>query len=158
MCPGGLVVAASSEEGVGTNGMSYHARSSGFANSALVVTVGRRDFASSHCLAGVAFQREWERKAFIAGGGNYHVPAQSVKDYVQGNLTGQFNLSPTYRPGYRSVDLRAVLPQEIGDALARAILFFDGKLKGFAGGEATLCGVESRTSVGQILRDDRGRP
>jgi len=159
MCPGGLVVASSSEEGgVVTNGMSNNARGSGIANSAIVVSVSKNDFASADCLAGVSFQREWERKAFIAGGKNYHVPAQGVTGFLAGQVTGDFGLRPSYRPGYRPADLYGILPQEIGNVLKRAIVFFDGKIQGFAGKEATLTGIESRTSAPvRILRDDSGQ-
>lgn len=159
MCPGGLVVASTSEEGgVVTNGMSNSRRESGIANSAVVVTVNTNDFPSRDPLAGVDFQREWERKAFLAGGKNYHVPAQSVPDFLDGKITRNFGLNPTYKPGFCSVDLHSILPSEIGEVLARALRSFDQKIRGFAGREATLCGIESRTSSPlRILRDDSGQ-
>lgn len=159
MCPGGLVVASSSEEaGVVTNGMSNSKRDSGIANSAIVVTVHTNDFASGDPLAGVDFQREWERKAFLAGGKNYHVPAQTVPDFLEGKITRDFGLLPTYRPGFTAVDLHTILPAELGEVLARALQSFDAKLKGFAGREATLSGIESRTSSPlRILRDETGQ-
>lgn len=159
MCPGGLVVASSSEEGgVVTNGMSNSKRDSGVANSALVVTVNSKDYPSGDPVAGVGFQQEWERKAFLAGGKNYYVPAQNVTDFLNRKVTSDFGLEPTYQPGFTSVDLHSILPAEIGEVLERAILAFDQKLKGFAGREAVLTGIESRTSSPlRILRDETGQ-
>jgi len=159
MCPGGQVIASSSEEGgVVTNGMSNSSRDSGTANSAIVVTVGRRDFESDDCLAGADFQQKLESRAYVAGGRNYNVPAQSVIDFLDGRITGRFDPVPTYRPEYCAVDLQTVLPTEIGDVLKRALKFFDRKIQGFAGKEATLCGIESRTSAPvRITRDESGQ-
>jgi len=159
MCPGGQVIASSSEDGgIVTNGMSNFSRETTIANSAVVVTVSPEDFASSDPLAGIDFQREWEQKAFQAGGRNYCVPAQSVQDFLRNQLTKKFSLVPTYRPGYTSVDLHTILPYEIGSVLERALLAFDQKMRGFAGAEATLSGVESRTSAPvRILRDESGQ-
>lgn len=85
MCPGGHVVAASSEEGrLCLNGMSEYLQDSGISNSALLVGVNPEDFGSTHPLAGIEFQRKWEEKAFKAGGGNYHAPAQLVGDFLRG--------------------------------------------------------------------------
>jgi len=159
MCPGGQVIASSSEDGgIVTNGMSNFSRDTAIANSAVVVTVSPKDFASSDPLAGIDFQREWEQKAFLAGGRNYWVPAQSVQDFLRNRLTKEFPLVPTYRPGYTSVDLHTILPDEIGSVLERALLAFDQKMKGFAGAEATLSGIESRTSAPvRILRNESGQ-
>jgi len=159
MCPGGLVVASSSEEGgVVTNGMSLFARDSGVANSAVVVTVRTSDYAGSDPLAGVDFQREWERKAFAAAGENYYVPAQTAEDFLNRKISGDFSLPPTYQPGYTPVELHSILPPEIALVLERAFLAFDQKIKGFAGSGATLSGIESRTSSPvRILRDESGQ-
>jgi hypothetical protein len=138
--------------------MSNFAKDSGVANSAIVVTVRTTDFPSGNALAGVEFQREWEQKAFIAGGRNYHVPAQSVHDFLSGKLTSEFELLPTYKPGFIPVDLHTILPTEIGTVMERALQAFDSKLKGFVGKHATLSGIESRTSAPvRILRDDTGQ-
>lgn len=159
MCPGGTVNACSSEEGgVVTNGMSEYARDSGIANSAVVVTVNTSDFLSHDPLAGVDLQREWERKAFQVGGGNYLAPAQTAQDFLNRRISESFYQLPSYRPGYNPSDLHSILPVGIGEVLARALLEFDKKIKGFAGQEATLTGIESRTSAPvRILRDDSGQ-
>ncbi|RNC29175.1 MAG: hypothetical protein AWM53_00824 [Candidatus Dichloromethanomonas elyunquensis] len=159
MCPGGLVIASSSEDGgVVTNGMSYFARDSGFSNSAIVVAVRTDDFPSNDPLAGMEFQRIWEKKSYLAGGQNYHVPAQTVQDFLDRKVTRDFGLIPTYLPGYTPVELHTILPPEIGEVLERALQSFDQKIKGFAGKEAALTGIESRTSAPvRILRDETGQ-
>lgn len=154
MCPGGVVVAASSEEGgVVTNGMSDYRRDSPFANSALVVSVGKDDFPGDSPLAGVEFQRTLERRAFIAGGGDYRAPAQNLVSFMEGKGTRRF--ASTYRPGVREADLSLVLPGFVTDSLREAIRSFDRKMRGFISAEATLTGVETRTSAPvRILRGD----
>lgn len=149
MCPGGLVVAAASEEnGVVTNGMSYYARDSGVANAALVVTVGPGDFAGSSVLAGVEFQRYWERKAYELGGGGYKAPVQKVKDFLAKRPTRGFgNCHPTYRPGVTPADLHNTLPPFVSGPLEEALRYFNRLIPGFAGPEAVLTGVETRTSA-----------
>lgn len=158
MCPGGQVVAAASEEGgIVTNGMSGYARDTGIANSAIVVTVGPDDFLTEHPLAGLEFQRMWEHKAFVAGGSDYKAPAQRVVDFLEGRVTDFFDLSPTYNPGVKPYNLHEVLPDSVGGVLDRALRAFHGKIKGFAGEEATLTGVETRTSAPiRIVRNNRG--
>lgn len=146
MCPGGVVVAAASEEGgVVTNGMSDYRRNSPFANSALVVSVGKDDFLGDSPLAGVEFQRALERRAFIAGGGDYRAPAQNLISFM--GEKGGCRLASTYRPGVREADLSLVLPGFIADALREGIRSFDRKMRGFISAEATLTGVETRTSA-----------
>ena len=146
MCPGGVVVAGSSEEGgVVTNGMSLHRRNSPYANSALVVTVGRNDFAGDSALAGMEFQRMLERKAFAAGGGGYAAPAQNLLAFL-----GEGKAGPTvssYRPGTREADLARLLPGYVTDTLRAGIRQFERKMRGFITGEACLTGVETRTSA-----------
>jgi len=158
MCPGGKVVAAASEEeGVVTNGMSEYQRDTNVANSAIVVTVGADDFSTTHPLAGLEFQREWEHKAFVAGGRDYRAPAQRVIDFLEGRVSNHFDLLPTYAPGVVPYELHAVLPTRVGDVLGRALRVFNGKIKGFAGEKATLTGIESRTSSPiRIVRDVQG--
>lgn len=158
MCPGGRVVAAASEEGgVVTNGMSEYARNTAIANSAIVVTVGPDDFPAVHPLAGLAFQREWECNAFLAGGKSYRAPAQRVVDFLAGRVSDHFNLSPTYTPGIVPCDLHSVLPLQVGDVLDRALRVFNGQIKGFAGEMATLTGIETRTSSPvRIVRNGQG--
>lgn len=159
MCPGGTVIASSSEQGgLVTNGMSEYARDTGTANSAVLVTVNTADFPTHDPLAGIEFQREWERKAFLAGGGQYLAPAQTVQDFLQKRVSPSFSQIPSYRPGYHSIDLNTLLPVEINGVLARALLTFDKKISGFAGTQATLTGIESRTSSPvRILRDESGQ-
>ena len=153
MCPGGVVVAGASEEGgVVTNGMSGQLRNSPFANSALVVNVAVDDFGGNDSLAGVRFQRHWERQAFIAGGGGFRAPAQNLLAFMR--LPGQGPASTTYRPGINETDLDAVLPAFITSTLREGIVDFGRKLRGFVSAEATLIGIESRTSSPvRILRD-----
>lgn len=145
MCPGGLVVASSSEpEMVVANGMSNLGRDSGLANSALVVNVRPEDFDGSDPLAGVRFQQQWERAAFSAGGGNYHAPAQNLLAFI-GQGGGGYHSS--YRPGVLEADLASVLPEYVTQTLREGIASFDRKMKGFVTREATLTGVETRTSA-----------
>jgi uncharacterized protein len=153
MCPGGLVVASSSEaKMVVVNGMSNLGRDSGLANSALVVNVRPEDFDGSDPLAGVRFQQQWERKAFTAGGSNYHAPAQNLLAFI-GQGTGGYQSS--YRPGTTEADLATLLPGYVSTTLREGIVSFDRKMKGFVTREATLTGVETRTSAPlRILRNE----
>lgn len=155
MCPGGLVVAAASEpESVVTNGMSNYSRSSGIANSALVVNVNPED-CGSHVLSGIEFQRKYEKLAYQFGGGNYRAPAQTVGDFLQGKKGSRdFLVEPSYQPGTVSADLRDVLPQFVTATLAAALPDFGRKIKGFDQDGAVMTGVETRTSAPvRILRD-----
>jgi len=150
MCPGGMVVAAASElNTVVTNGMSDYARDTGVANSAVVVSVGPDDFMSNHPLAGVDFQRKWEKAAFTTGGCNYNAPAQLVGDFLAGRASANLDPAPwaTYRPGLKPADLHECLPGYVTSMLEEALTAFDRKLKGFAMPEAVLTGVETRTSA-----------
>jgi uncharacterized protein len=151
MCPGGLVVAAASETGgVVVNGMSSYLRNTPFANSALVATVGPKDFGGTSPLAGVEFQRSLERKAFEAGGGGYFAPAQNLVDFLG---TGKGKISSSYRPGIVETELARILPEPVVSTLREGIVFFDRKMRGFLTAEATLTGVETRTSAPlRILR------
>ncbi|CCO07349.1 NAD(P)/FAD-dependent oxidoreductase [Desulforamulus hydrothermalis] len=148
MCPGGLVVAAASEEGgVVTNGMSEHARNAPNANSALLVGVTPEDFGSDHPLAGVEFQRRWERQAFVLAGSNYNAPAQLVGDFLHdrpSRTIGQ--VVPSYRQAVTLAELKHCLPHYVVETLKEAIVEFDKKLKGFALPDAILTGVETRSS------------
>jgi uncharacterized FAD-dependent dehydrogenase len=146
MCPGGVVVAAASEEGgVVTNGMSDYRRNSSYANSALVVAVGKDDFPGKSSLAGVEFQRTLERNAFITGGGDYRAPAQNLMAFL--GEKGTYGVSSTYLPGVREADLSHVLPGYVTNALREGIRSFERKMRGFITGEANLTGVETRTSA-----------
>lgn len=148
MCPGGVVVAAASEEGgVVTNGMSEHARDGKNANSALLVNVNAADFASEHPLAGVRFQRKLEQAAFCMGGKNYNAPAQLATDFMAGKESRGFgSVLPTYRPGVTPANLAACLNEHITDVMRAGLLDMDRKLSGFLCPDALLTGVESRSS------------
>jgi uncharacterized FAD-dependent dehydrogenase len=159
MCPGGVVVAAASETGgVVTNGMSYHARSGTNANSALLVGVTPADFGSEHPLAGIEYQRRWEKLAFQAGGGAYRAPAQLVGDFISGQpSSGLGEVIPTYSRGVTPADLSDCLPEYVTATLREALLNFETKLKGFALGDAVLIGVETRSSAPlRIVRNPGG--
>ncbi|HWI41138.1 MAG TPA: FAD-binding protein [Verrucomicrobiae bacterium] len=145
MCPGGVVVASSSEAGgVVTNGMSLSRRNAPCANSALVVNVRPDDFGGSGPLAGIEFQRKWEHRAFAAGGGGYAAPAQNLISFL-GGKGGQCRSS--YRPTVRETDLAEVLPPYVAETLRSGIRHFDSRMKGFITADATLTGVETRTSA-----------
>lgn len=156
MCPGGVVVGGASEEGgVVTNGMSGQLRNSPFANSALVVNVREDDFDGAGPLAGVRLQRRWERQAFAVGGGGYRAPAQNMLDFL--GMPGKGAAKTSYRPGICETNLDTVLPPFIIDTLREGIVDFGRRLKGFVTAEATLVGIESRTSAPvRILRDGSG--
>ena len=157
MCPGGQVVAATSEPGcVVTNGMSQYSRAERDANSGLVVNVGPADFGGTDVLAGVEFQRRWERRAFELGGGNYDAPAQRVGDFLAGRPSESLGVvAPSYQPGVKPADLATALPDYAIAALRDALPAFDRQIRGFAMDDAVLTGVETRTS--SPLRITRGR-
>lgn len=153
MCPGGVVVGGASEAGgVVTNGMSGQLRNSPYANSALVVNVREEDFDGSGALAGIRLQRRWERRAFELGGGGFRAPAQNLLDFLR--LPGKGVARTSYRPGICETELDSALPQFIIDTLREGIAVFGRKMRGFVTAEATLVGIESRTSSPvRILRD-----
>jgi hypothetical protein len=145
MCPGGVVVGGASEAGgVVTNGMSGQLRNSPYANSALVVNVREDDFDGTGPLAGIRLQRRWEQRAFELGGGGYLAPAQNLLAFL--HLPGKGVTKSSYRPGICETELDSVLPPFIVDTLREGIADFGRKLKGFVTAEATLIGIESRTS------------
>ncbi len=157
MCPGGMVVAATSVEGsVVTNGMSNHARNGKNANAALLVGVSPSDFGDKHPLSGVRFQEQIERQAFVAGGSNYHAPCQRMGDFVQRKPSMQFGaVSPTYLPGITPSNLWDVLPHFVCESIRDSLVAFDRKLHGFSTPDALLTGVETRSSSPvRILRDE----
>jgi len=157
MCPGGEVVTAASEEGgVVVNGMSYHARDGKNSNAAVVVSVLPSDVGGG-VEDTIAFQREIERAAYRAGGGDYVAPVQTVGDFLAGTRGATpSRVSPTYGGGrVRTADLHEVLPPFVCDTLAAGIRSFDKKLSGYAAPDAGLTGVESRTSPPvRILRNE----
>ncbi len=157
MCPGGYVMPATSEEGmVVTNGMSNYARDGVNANSALIAQVTKADFPGDDPLSGMRFQRELERKAFLAGGENYGAPVQRLGDFLHDKATSRLGeVQPTYASGTTPSDLRAVLPAPVVETLKNAVVDMDRRLKGFADPDALLTAVETRTSSPvRIERDD----
>ncbi len=148
MCPGGLVVASSSEPGqVVTNGMSSYARAEANANSGFMVEVSEKDFPSDHPLAGIEFQRAIERKAYEVGGSNYFAPAQRLGDFMKGRpSTGPGRVQPSYLPGVTWTDLHLCLPESVTRTLKQAIAVVDKQLPGFGYDDAVLTGVETRSS------------
>lgn len=171
MCPGGYVVASSSEPGgVVTNGMSYRARDGKNANSALLVGISPEDYGGSpeDPLAGIRFQRQLERRAFETGGGNYKAPAERLETFISaaaspervpfsGSLE-ELSVEPTYRPGVTWKRVSDVLPDFVTDAMREAIPVMAGKLKGFDLGQAVMTAVETRSSSPvRIMRDETGQ-
>lgn len=154
MCPGGYVVNASTEPG-GTvvNGMSDHARDSAHANSAIVVTVDRKDFGSDDVLAGVAFQRGLEEKTWQAGGGM--IPVQQYGDFVKGVPTTELNhSSPVTRGKFVPADVKKILPSYISNGIMEGMKQFGQKITGFDAAETLILGTETRTSSPvRILRN-----
>lgn len=148
MCPGGTVVAATSEEKrVVTNGMSQYSRNERNANSAVVVGIDPSDYPGGP-LAGLDFQRELESNAYRLGGENYNAPAQRVGDFLKGTSSGELgSVKPSYTPGITLTDLSQALPDFCIDAIREAIPAFNRKIKGFALDDAILTGVETRTSA-----------
>ena len=184
MCPGGTVVAATSEAGrVVTNGMSQYSRNERNANAGIVVGIDPHDYPSDaasfeaalgqelgnavrldtldttdgfHPLAGMVLQRQLESAAFVAGGSNYHAPAQLVGDLLADKASAALGkVQPSYQPGVQMTDLRHVLPGFAVDAMREAMPVFGQKIKGFDMPDAVLTGVETRTS--SPLRIERGK-
>ncbi|MGE4283563.1 MAG: NAD(P)/FAD-dependent oxidoreductase [Clostridia bacterium] len=159
MCPGGIVVAAASEkDSIVTNGMSEFARDRENANSALVVSVGPQDFESSHPLAGVEFQRKWERLAFKIGGNNYSAPAQLVGDFLSGTGSKRIGaIKPSYTGNVAPADLAECLPEYVIKTMKEGLVYFDKKVKGYAETNVIMTGVETRTSAPiRINRSETG--
>lgn len=157
MCPGGMVVAAQSEENtVVTNGMSNFARDNANSNSALLVNVFPSDFGSEDVMAGVEFQRKIERSAFISGGGDYSAPVQRVGDFLNHTKSTHLGeVTPSYKPSVKLTQTDNYLPTFITDAMREAITAMDRKLRTFAHPDAILTGAETRSSSPvRIKRDD----
>jgi len=157
MCPGGQVVAATSEANcVVTNGMSQYSRAERNANAGLVVNITPEDFGgSNNPLAGIDFQRRLEAHAFQLGGGTYEAPGQLVGDFLAGRASTQLGaVTPSYQPGVHLTDLATALPDFAIAAIREAIPAFDRQIRGFALPDAVLTGVETRTS--SPLRITRG--
>ncbi|KAF0207560.1 MAG: FAD dependent [Actinobacteria bacterium] len=157
MCPGGWVVAAASEAGgVVTNGMSRFARDGENSNSAFLVSVYPGDFEDDHPLAGVRFQRRWERAAFELGGREFRAPAQVMGDFLKGVAsTAAGCVQATYPLGVTYADLAQCLPEFVVSSLREAAPVFERKMRGFATQDALLTGVETRSSSPvRVQRDD----
>jgi uncharacterized FAD-dependent dehydrogenase len=154
MCPGGTVVAATSEPGrVVTNGMSQYSRNERNANAGIVVGIDPRDFpgwtaeTAGDALAGIALQRDLESNAFVLGGGDYRAPGQLVGDFIAGKpSTALGSVLPSYKPGVTPTDLHQALPAYAIEAMCEAFPAFGRKIKGFDLHDAVLTGVETRTS------------
>jgi uncharacterized FAD-dependent dehydrogenase len=168
MCPGGTVVAATSEPGrVVTNGMSQYSRNERNANAGIVVGIAPQDYRQDgrpdgpvNPLDGIAFQRFWESRAFELGGGTYEAPGQLLGDFIQGTPSTAFgSVLPSYKPGVKLTDLgavgRAALPDYAITAIREALPAFERQIRGFSMPDAMLTGVETRTS--SPLRITRGR-
>ena len=168
MCPGGIVVAATSEPGcVVTNGMSQYSRNERNANAGIVVGITPQDYRQDghaddlvNPLDGIVFQRHWEARAFELGGSNYEAPGQLVGDFIKGRKSATLGgVLPSYKPGVRLTDLdqqgHASLPDYAIAALREALPAFERQIAGFAMPDAVLTGVETRTS--SPLRITRGR-
>ena len=147
MCPGGKVVAAASEENrLVTNGMSYHARDGKNANAAVVVSVNENDFGGD-AMRAIAFQRTLEENAFAAGKGGYVAPAENISSFLKGE--GKLRIGavqPTYPRGVTACDLGSLLPKELSDTLRTGLASFERKLRGYTAADAILTGLETRTS------------
>jgi len=155
MCPGGTVVAATSEPNcVVTNGMSQYSRNERNANAGIVVSISPADY-PGHPLAGIAFQRQLEAHAFELGGGTYEAPGQLVGDFLAGRPSTQLGtVTPSYKPGVHLTDLTTALPSYAIDAMREALPAFGRQIRGFDMPDAVLTGVETRTS--SPLRITRG--
>jgi uncharacterized FAD-dependent dehydrogenase len=148
MCPGGRVVAATSEEGrVVTNGMSQYSRAEFNANSGLVVGIEPECDYPGGPLAGIEFQRHWESLAFQAGGGTYAAPGQKVGDFLAGRASTELGeVTPSYKPGVTMTDLAQCLPDFAVEAMREALPAFGRKLARYADPDVVMTGVETRTS------------
>ena len=155
MCPGGMVINAASEPGgIVVNGMSDFRRDAPHSNSALVVSISGADFPGTDPLAGIRLQRKWEQAAYLAGGAGWNAPAQPLLEFLSGRGG---RLLSSCQPRVVHADLTACLPGYVSEALRKALPHFNRKMQGFISQDATLIGVETRTSAPlRILRDQRG--
>jgi len=147
MCPGGELVNASSEQGMLVlNGMSYSRRASAFSNAAIVVTCRTEDYGSADPLAGLEFQKEIERRAFLAGGGTWAAPAQNLADFMRGKASGRLNAN-SCATGTAPADMKELFPAFISDALVAAFTTWKTAYPSFVSAHALLLGAETRTSA-----------
>jgi uncharacterized FAD-dependent dehydrogenase len=156
MCPGGTVVAATSEPGrVVTNGMSQYSRAERNANAGIVVGVTPEADFPGGPLAGIDLQRHWEERAFVAGGGTYAAPAQRVGDFLAGRPSTELGeVVPSYRPGVTPTDLSLCLPDFVIASIREALPMFGRQIHGFDTEDAVMTGVETRTSSPVRIRRD----
>jgi len=146
MCPGGEIINASSENGLlGVNGMSYSSRASAFSNSAIVVPCHTADYASAGSLAGIEFQKDIERKAFAAAGGNWKAPAQNLVDFLSGRVSADLNTN-SYKMGAVAVNMKEILPGFVYQALVAAFTAWKEGYPLFVSSEGIVLGAETRTS------------
>lgn len=157
MCPGGTVVASTSEEGcVVTNGMSQYSRNERNANSGIVVGITPEDFPDNNPLAGIELQREIESKAFVLGGSNYDAPGQLLGDFLKAQPSTELgSVQPSYTPGVHLTDLSSALPDYAIEAIREALPAFERKIKGFSMNDAVLTGAETRTSSPVRIKRNR---
>ena len=157
MCPGGTVVAATSEPGrVVTNGMSQYSRNERNANAAIVVGIEPEKDYPGHPLAGIDLQQSLETLAYELGGENYNAPAQLVGDFLKGKASSTLkSVTPSYKPGVTLSDLSQALPKFAVDAIREAIPAFDRQIKGYSMDDAVLTGIETRTSSPISIKRDR---
>ena len=155
MCPGGEIVASSSDEGeIVTNGMSYFARDKENANSAVLINVNPSDYDSSDALAGIKFQEKYEKLAFELGGSNYNAPAESVGSFLGGS-ENKTDINYTYRPDITFTKIEKCLPKFVAESLKLGLPLLNNKLRNFAKEENLLVAIESRTSCPlTIVRDE----
>lgn len=158
MCPGGTVVAAASEPGrLVTNGMSQYSRAERNANAGIVVGITPEVDYPGGPLAGIAFQRHWEERAFVVGGGDYRAPAQRVGDFLAGRASTHLGSAvPSYKPGVTPTDLALCLPDFAVAAIREALPQFARSIPGFDMEDAVMTGVETRTSSPVRIRRDAG--
>ncbi|MGP9833616.1 NAD(P)/FAD-dependent oxidoreductase [Marinobacter sp. NSM] len=157
MCPGGTVVAATSEPGrVVTNGMSQYSRNERNANSGIVVNIDPEKDFPGDALAGVKLQEQLEAKAFVLGGSDYCAPAQLVGDFIAGKPSEKLGeVEPSYKPGIRLGDLAPSLPAYAINAIREALPAFGRQIRGFDRPDAVLTGIETRTSSPVRITRDR---
>jgi uncharacterized FAD-dependent dehydrogenase len=157
MCPGGTVVAATSEEGrVVTNGMSQYSRNERNANSGIVVGITPEEDFPGGVMAGVELQEKLESHAYEMGGRDYSAPGQLVGDFIKGKASTQLgDVEPSYKPGIKLTDLAPSLPKYAIDAIREALPAFGKKIKGFDRPDAILTGIETRTSSPVRIKRDK---
>lgn len=156
MCPGGTVVAATSEQGqVVSNGMSQYSRNERNANAAIVVGIDPETDFPGHPLAGIELQRQIEKAAYVLGGSDYNAPVQLVGDFLKGQPSTKLgDVTPSYKPGFTLTDLAPLLPSFAIEAIREAIPAFNKKIKGFAREDAILTAAETRTSSPICVKRD----